>query len=758
MTAFVLGRPWLTLLLSAALCLAAAAGGHGLRFDPDYRAFFGEDNPDLVALEALEKRFSRAETLVIGVAPPDGRVFTRERLEAIRALTDAWSRLPYAKGGSSISNYIEARSEGDDLLAEPLLPDDLASADLAAIEARAKADERLRGGLLSDTGDVAGVYLYFELPRQDTRAELIALGEAVRAEVAKVHSTQPDLKIALGGVLMFDEALQGELMRDASLLYPLCFALMTALLFAFFRSLSATLATLAAMTLAAAATFGVAGWLQVAINPASLTAGVIILTISIADAVHLLTTFAAERARGADPRAAMTESLRVNGRTIFLTTMVNALGFLSLNFSDSPPYRELGNLVAFGTVLAWLLSISFVAAWTQLAPPRVSPVALRQIEQVKRLVEWVITRRRWVLPASLLAVAGLTAGIALNRFGDNYVEFFTERVAFRTDTQFINDRLAGMQFIEYAVEAGGPGDVFEPAFLGAVEEFAVWLRTQPEVRRVASLNDIAKRLNKAMHGDEPAQFRLPASREEAAQHLLFYEMSLPSGQDLTHLVDLDKSAIRLTVLLNTITSAELEAFDERAQAWIRQHWPATMKARSSGISALFAKMARANFQSMSTGLLTTCVLIAGLLMWLSRSVKLGFISLVPNLSPILVGFGIWGLTVGKMGMSLAVVASLTLGIVVDDTMHVFSHYGAARRRGATPLEALREAYSDVGVALAVTSATLVIGFGVLAFSNFLLTVHLGLLTSLILGLALIAEFVLTPTLLLWLDREPSPSR
>ena len=170
MTAFVLGRPWLTLLLSAALSLLAAAGVRGLSFDPDYRAFFSDDNADLLALEALEKRFSRAETLVIGIAPPDGRVFTPARLQAIRDLTDAWSRLPYAKGAASIGNYIEARSEGDDLLAEPLLPDDLGTADLAAIEQRAKADERLRGGLLSDSGDVAGVYLYFELPRRRSSA------------------------------------------------------------------------------------------------------------------------------------------------------------------------------------------------------------------------------------------------------------------------------------------------------------------------------------------------------------------------------------------------------------------------------------------------------------------------------------------------------------------------------------------------------------------------------------------------------------
>lgn len=750
---FVLGRPRRVILLALVLGLLCAAGIGGLRYNGDSRVFFADDNPDLLALQALEQRFSRADTLVMAVAPADGQVFTVERLRAIRQLTDAWSHLPYAKGASSISNYIEARSDGDDLLAEPLLPDDLVGADLAAIGQRARADERLRGGLLSERGDIAGVYIYFELPRNDPEGELSSIGDAVRAEVAKVQAAHPDLRIALGGILMFDEAMQQQLLRDTSTLYPLCFVVMTALLYLFFRSASATFATLSAMVLAVAMTFGLAGWAKLAINPASLTAGVIILTISIADAVHLLTTFAAERAVGADPRAAMAASLRVNGRTIFLTTMVNALGFLSMNFSDSPPYRDLGNLVALGTILAWLLSISFIAAWTQLAPPRVSPSALRQVEIVKRLIEWVITHRRRVLPLALALITALSAGIALNRFGDNYVEFFSPRVQFRADTEFINERLAGMQFIEYAVEAGGPGDVFEPAFLRHIEAYSDWLRQQPEVRRVASLNDISKRLNKAMHGDDPTQFRLPDSREEAAQHLLFYEMSLPNGQDLTHLVDLDKSAIRLTVLLNTISSSELEAFDRRAQSWVAQNWPADLKARSSGMSALFAKVARSNFQSMSTGMLTSCALIAALLIWLSRSLKLGLISLVPNLTPILVGFGIWGLTVGKMGMSLAVVASLTLGIVVDDTMHVFSHYGAARRRGATSLEALREAYADVGAALWVTSATLVVGFAVLAWSNFMLTVHLGLLTSLILALALIAEFVLTPTLLLWLDRD-----
>lgn len=753
MNHFILGRPRLVIALTLIIGLLCIAGARGLQFNADYRAFFAEDNPDLVALQALEKRFSRADTLVMAIAPADGQLFTVERLQAIRQLTDAWSRLPYAKGASSISNYIEARSDGDDLLAEPMLPDDIASADLATIAARAKADERLSGGLLSERGDIAGLYIYFELPRQNPRQEINAIAAAVRAEVAQVQAVHPDLKIALGGILMFDEAMQTQLLRDSSTLYPLCFLVMTLLLYAFFRSASATLATLVAMTLATGMTFGLAGWAKLALNPASLTAGVIILTISIADAVHLLTSFAAERAQGADPRSAMTASLRINGRTIFLTTLVNALGFLSMNFSNSPPYRELGNLVAIGTVLAWLLSVSFIAAWTQLWPPRVSASALKQVEFIKRFVEWVIARWRLMLPVSLALIALLGAGVMLNRFGDNYVEFFSKRVAFRTDTEFINDRLAGMQFIEYAVEAGGSGDVFEPEFLARVEAFSAWLKQQPEVRRVASLNDIAKRLNKAMHGDDPAEFKLPASREEAAQHLLFYEMSLPSGQDLTHLVDLDKSAIRLTVLLNTISSSELEAFDLRAQAWVSANWPAAMKARSSGISALFAKIARSNFQSMGAGMLTSCVLIAGLLIWISRSVKLGLISLLPNLAPILVGFGIWGLIVGKMGMSLAVVASLTLGIVVDDTMHVFSHYGAARRRGATPVEALREAYADVGAALWVTSATLVIGFSVLAFSNFVLTVHLGLLTSLILALALVAEFVLTPTLLLWLDRK-----
>ena len=364
-----------------------------------------------------------------------------------------------------------------------------------------------------------------------------------------------------------------------------------------------------------------------------------------------------------------------------------------------------------------------------------------------------MARYRTVLAVSLTVSALLISGIALNRFGDNYVEFFTAKVPFRQQTEFINERLTGMQYIEYAVEADGPGGVFEPAFLAEVDRYLAWLKTQPEVRKVSSLLDVLKRVNQAMHADAAGALRLPTSREEAAQQLLFYEMSLPSGQDMSHFVDLEKSALRITVQFTTISTTEVEGFDARAQAWLAAHWPPGMKAQSSGISALFAKIARSNFVSMGNGILASCALIAVLLIALSRSLKLGLVSLLPNLIPIAVGFGFWGLVVGKMGMSLAVVASLTLGIVVDDTMHVFSHYGAARRRGLATADALREAYADVGAALWVTSATLILGFLVLSFSSFLLTVHLGLLTSLILLLAMLAEFVLTPTLLLALDRD-----
>lgn len=743
-------------IVAVALAGLAAAGVQHLSFTTDYRAFFSEDNPDLAQLEFIEENFARAETLVITIAPDSGDVFDAHALEAVRWLSGEVLRLPYSKGVSSITEYYPARGREGELVVEPLIPDrPLDDDERARIRADALADNRITGIMLARDGAATGLIAHFELPHEEPEVEIQAVADAARAMMADFR-TRPfsdGIETHLAGVMMLNDAMSGVLMGEAFALYPLVFLVMFVLLALLLRSLAATAVTVAVIVMSAGAAMGAAGWLGITLTSPSLTAGLVVMTLAVADCVHMLTTMGLRAQAGDTPRDALLHSIRVNFLPILLTSVTTAIGFLGLNLSDSPPYRDLGNLVAIGVMAALAFSMMVLPWWCMRFPVRRPPVTRGMHRALVALADTVTRRRRMLLTLGAVVVVAALAALPQNRFGDNYVHFFESDHPFREATEFTNAELTGMQYVEYVFDAGGDGAAMEPAFLRDMHAYAEWLRTQPEVRKVSSVVGVLQSLNQAMHDGDPAFHRLPESRPEAAQYLLLYELSLPSGVDLTHLVNIHKSAARMTVQLDTISSEAIRQFDERAVAWQRRHFDHAAVARGAGVSIMFAHIARRNFVSMLWGTGIAFGVISLLLLAAFRSPRLAAISLAPNLLPAIIGFGIWGVTVGQVGLSLAVVGSLTLGIIVDDTLHMLNRYARARRAGADAEAAVREALTQVGPALVITSLVLFVGFALFTTSGFLLTVHFGALTAIVIAAALLADFFLLPPLLLWLDRR-----
>ena len=493
------------------------------------------------------------------------------------------------------------------------------------------------------------------------------------------------------------------------------------------------------------------------------------LTVAVANCVHVLVTLLhgmqaeasrtlADRGSGALlrrtrtgelKRAAIVESLRVNLQPIFLASLTTALGFLSMNFSDVPPFRHLGTFVAFGVGAAFALSVTFLPALLSLLPVRVRATGHRDDPVMAKLAEFVVRRRTPLLWGSALVVAALVASIPRNALNDVFVEYFDDSVEFRRDADFTVENLTGLYTMEYSLVSGESGGIGDPAFLADVEAFAEWYRAQPETIHVSVITDTFRRLNMNMHGDDPAAYRLPESRDLAAQYLLLYEMSLPYGLDLNNQLDVDKSSTRMTVATETLSSNELLALDRRAQRWLADHAPGIARAEEAGTSLMFAYLGRRNIRAMLLGTTVALVGISLVLIAALRSWRLGLASLVPNLVPGAMGFGIWGLAVGEVGLSLSVVTSMTLGIVVDDTVHFLSKYRRARSElGRSPPDAVRYAFVTVGRALLTTSLVLVAGFLVLSLSSFELNAGMGLLTALVIALALVADFFLLPPLLM----------
>jgi hypothetical protein len=330
-----------------------------------------------------------------------------------------------------------------------------------------------------------------------------------------------------------------------------------------------------------------------------------------------------------------------------------------------------------------------------------------------------------------------------------FVEYFGEEVPFRADTDFATRNLTGIYLIEYSLPTDGEKKVSDPDFLQDVEAFANWYRTQPGVMHVNVITDIMKRLNRNMHGDDESWYRLPDSNELSAQYLLLYEFSLPFGLDLNNQINLAKTATRMTVTMDTTSTEDLLATEERAKAWLAANVPAYMRAEGSSSAIMFAHIGHRNIRSMLTGTTVALVLISAILLVALRSVRIGLLSLIPNLVPIGMAFGLWGILVGQIGLAMSVVAGITIGIVVDDTVHFLSKYVRAQReRGLPPEDAVRYAFSTVGTALLVTSLVLVVGFGILALSTFELNAGMGLLTAITIALALAADFLFLPPLLM----------
>jgi outer membrane lipoprotein-sorting protein len=369
-----------------------------------------------------------------------------------------------------------------------------------------------------------------------------------------------------------------------------------------------------------------------------------------------------------------------------------------------------------------------------------------------RLAEMVIANPLRLLFAMGGATLVFIAFIPTMELNDQWTRYFDDRIEFRRETDQALQHF-GMYPIEYSVPARSAGGVSDPEYLAHLEDFTDFLRQQTSVAHVYSLSDIMKRLNKNLHGDDPDYYRTPEDRELGAQYLLLYELSLPYGLDLNDRINIDKSATRVSVTLGDVNSIQTKDFLNTTDAWMSENLPAWMQTKPTSAQVMFTYIAERNVDNMISGTIVAIALIALILMLALQSVQLGILSLIPNGLPILATFGAWALIVGEVGFSVATVASISLGIIVDDTVHLLSKYVRARReRGGSAADAIRYAFQSVGVAIVVNTVILSTGFLVLLTSSFKVNADMGLLTALAIAFALILDFLFLPTLLLLIDR------
>lgn len=732
----------------------AASGGRFLQFSTDYRDFFGADNPQLQDFEELQDTYTKSDNLLFVLTPKDGNVFTQATLETVHWLTrEAW-QAPYSTRVDSLSNFQHTRAFDDDLIVADLVPDPatLSAQALADIRSIALAEPLLIDRLVNREADVTAVNVIIQLPGEKID-EVPEVAAFARDLVERLQAHDPTMTVHLSGMSMMNNSFGESSKKDVMTLVPLMFLTVIVVLGVLLRSISATFATVLVIFMSIMVGMGLLGWSGLRLTSPTASAPIIILTMAVADAVHLFSTFLHSMRHGLNKHDAIVESLRINFQPIFLTSVTTMIGFLTINFSEVPPLRHMGNTVAVGVFAAFILSITFLPALITMLPVKVQKHAGRQTRAMAVLSKMVVDKRRpllWI--TSLIAIVFISL-VSRNEINDEFVKYFDETVQFRIDSDYASEHLIGPYTIEYSLDSGKEGGISDPVFLAKLQEFVDYLHTLPDVTHVYSITDILKRLNQNLHGDDPSFYRLPESRDLSAQYLLLYEMSLPYGLDLNNQINVGKSATRIQVSLVNQSSKSMLALEENISLWLQHNAPDIRTAAGSA-NVMFAHIGQRNAKSMTIGAVIALVLISLILMIAFRSARIGAISIVPNLVPVGIAFGIWALISGQVGMSLSVVTGMTLGIVVDDSVHFLSKYLRARReKGFSSEEAIHYAFESVGIALIVTTVVLVAGFMVLTFSSFKLNSDMGLVTSITIAVALIVDFLLLPPLLLKLDRK-----
>lgn len=754
-------HPFLTVGLWLACAAMALASLTGLRMDPTVDAWLKDGDTRLDGLVEFRAEFDAGRSLVIMLAAPAAELFSVSGMTALRRVHVGMEKIPGTVRVDSVVNFPYSTVNGDDLRVVDLLGHDgpLDSLRVRQVQQRALADERLQRRLINADGSAVLVIATF-VPDIDTD---VALAEAAykkgQALIHDVQQDHPQLEFMLSGAVGAMAAYFQAARQDAFVLLPLAFALAMLAMLAYLRfesgywrtAFASVAAAFVLIVCAVVIPLGLMPALGIDATNAAIVIPVAILTLAVADCLHVLITFYQHRRAPMDRNAALLSSLRLNAEAVWITSLTTALGFLTLNISWALPYIVMGNLVALGVFLAWLGTNTLFPALLSLFPMRVGRAG-RADTPMRTLAQWVIGSPRLIGFFGVCCLGVILVGAPQNRMNDAWLEYLRTSTPFGRDTQQIQEEFGGIASFDFVLSSNNPSGIYDPEFLSQVDAFASWLEKQPEVSHVQGIHTTIKRLNQDLHANDPDFYQIPELREEAAQYLLLYELSLPFGASLTNEVNLDKSALRLTAALLNSDSELILDVQQKVLAWFSEHAP-ELATSGTGDSILFAELGQQLTTSMILNTILVMLAVTIAIYLIFGSLAYGLISLIVNSLPILLALGIWGLLVQDMGMGSALVFSMTIGIIVDFSVHFLSKFRIAQQdKGFATQQGIEYAFSTVGVALLVTTAVLSLNFGLLGLSDHKLNIYMGLLIAMTIIFALLCQLLFLPWLLMALDR------
>ncbi len=540
--------------------------------------------------------------------------------------------------------------------------------------------------------------------------------ERFRVSFPDLHAYQS------GGVSMMNAFLRSG-QEDMGSLMLWAIVVILALLSLMLRSLRATVVSIAISTSAVVITLSVFASIGVVFDAATSTLPLLVFTLVTASSMHILVALRSFYSVVRSDRESCYSEVRRLSTPLLLSVITTVLGLLSMLAVDSPPIRMLGVMAATGLVVGAVLTLTVCPVLAHIWFPKCSSKNVR----FDFLLSMLGSRSVRVLGFAATCVALL--GLAHLRMDEDFVEYFSTQNRFRIDTEEIERKMFGPYHLEVVAKAN-KGGLFDGWFVDSVTSLSGYLSAQEEVVNSTSYVDVLDSVREAFGVAKTVD-----SADVNEQLFLAYELGLKSGQSVSDLVDTETNAARVSVLLRKATMSEIRALEARIYSWSSRELGENVHVTVTGEGIPTAHLSSSGMEQLLQGLIVAILIGCGAVGYILGGTRIAGLAIAATLIPLFAGFGLWGWIAGTIGLSAVLVVAVTIGVLVDDTIHVVERFGRERRRSNDPVAALWAARMGVGSVLLISSIVLIGGFLVIVSSDFRMNRDFGLCAAVIVALA-----------------------
>lgn len=761
-TRLVIRFRWLVLASIAAFLVFCCSGIPKIYLDSSMDTFLSSDDPVRVKYNRFLDNFDAHEYVVVVVDAP--ATWDAAFIRSLSTFQDGLAAMPYVKRVSSILNIDHIQAEDDELVVDPFISLDELDVQTLAAKKQTALENKVYRTILVNRDATKLSFL--------VDSTLLATDLAHKSELSdrlKEYISQPEfaaLKPRMSGTIIMEALLDYTTIKDAIIFSIVVFLLLIIGFYTVFRS---ALGVVLPLGIAALSIIIILGLHGITGTPFSIISAIVpsfLGSVGVASCVYLLTQIYSNIAHGHNPATAMEDAMESSALTCMLSSLTTAGALLTFSSSSVIVVQQCGIAMGVGIIISTCLTlllvpITFSFVKTIKASEKRNHIILSRVKLLDNISDFVGRYYKYLIPVFMLSGVVAVYGLSLLKVDFMYLTMLKpESEHYQISVELDNEFGTGSS-IEILFQGKNSGDINDPEVLRLIEKIAASAEQYPEVSlKTYSVVDIVKEVNKQLHDADPAYYRIPDSREEIAQYLLLF--GIGGGTELERLVANDSTLARLSLFIPNMTTQQ----NRHLEKYLVQQIESAMKASPgpvvkeltyeiTGIMVIWETINEYLTQSQIQSILLAMLVVCIVMIFVTRSLLLGMVMTLCNTFVVVSVLGFMGYQNIPLDPYLILVGAIALGILDDDTIHFVRHFLYEMSQKDCAMTAIKNTFRTSGQAIFYTTAIVTLSFLAYTFSELKSLNNFGLVSAVTVGLGMIVEFFLTPSILLLIYRKKS---